>query len=409
MRHQVFARLCFPAYLIKRGPVLAPLVPIYEKAVKNHESSGWRSLVMVQIPPGHYDAGNKVGAVADVSTDAISRPDSWINSILPPKLTTLAEFKKFWNRLDGGVPIFIPVPTPYSTCHYHVEVTRIDGSDASSKNDLRNVDCLMFKVGFYKGGSYKGEVADIGRGLPGMVHLAQPKLYFSSEDGRSGKLMVVIVLPLDKAEKNEFKSVQSVSEINVLLFPVDIGELDLPRGFFEGLRVGDFANAFPELNFYTSAIPNPDFDDVRRLLNAPPVERYISILGFSVPMSQLSKWGPLILLSLQLYFWLHLHELVTKIEPGAEGWNVAWIGLYVTGVSFAVAVMSSCVLPVIATVTLTMAIQSLEMAYFRTSAAAVVLTCTASIVLGILTGRKLYQLRKSARQASIAEPDTDPV
>ena len=102
-------------------------------------------------------------------------------------------------------------------------------------------------------------------------------------------------------------------------------------------------------------------------------------------------------------------ELITKIEPAAEGWDVAWIGLYTARASFAVAVISRCALPVAAAVTLTAKILTLEAYYRKTAVGAAVVIATFSVILSILTSRKLYELRQGAKKESTTPADTDPV
>ena len=102
------------------------------------------------------------------------------------------------------------------------------------------------------------------------------------------------------------------------------------------------------------------------------------------------------LLGTQLYFWLHLHELVNKIEPNAEGWNVAWIGIYSTRISFAVALISSTVLPVVAAAILA---QKLALVGYPSRRWAVLVSTTVwlvSVGLSLVAGSKLWRLRRGA-------------
>jgi hypothetical protein len=123
----------------------------------------------------------------------------------------------------------------------------------------------------------------------------------------------------------ETESATSNSSIELATITYRINERYLVQLFFRDWKSGDFGAAFPELNPESSEIATLEIDDaVHRIESqAASAERNLSLLGFSIPLAQLSRWGALGLLSVQLYFWLHLHELVNRIEPNAEGWNVA--------------------------------------------------------------------------------------
>jgi hypothetical protein len=223
-------------------------------------------------------------------------------------------------------------------------------------------------------------------------------------------LLVMINLPIDEKKPSGSHGSKRVAEVRVKTLPFKVDERYLSL-FFSDWKPGDFDRAFPELRAVSSGIGNLEIADaVQRIqLEVASEGRDISILGLSIPISQVSQWGAIILLSVQLYFWLHLHELVKKIEPAAEGWDVAWIGLYTARASFAVALISSCILSVAAAMTLALKIYSLTFYYRRSVHVAVAIMVFASVILSLLTSRKLYQLRQSARQGSTTQPDTDPV
>ena len=41
-----------------------------------------------------------------------------------------------------------------------------------------------------------------------------------------------------------------------------------------------------------------------------------------------TRWGILLIVGIQLYLWIHLHELSPRLKEGDAGWDVAWIGVY---------------------------------------------------------------------------------
>jgi hypothetical protein len=59
-----------------------------------------------------------------------------------------------------------------------------------------------------------------------------------------------------------------------------------------------------------------------------PVERGIEISAIKISASDLARWGSVLILAVQFYFWIHLHEFRRKIDPNSPGRDVAWVGVY---------------------------------------------------------------------------------
>ena len=81
-------------------------------------------------------------------------------------------------------------------------------------------------------------------------------------------------------------------------------------------------------------------------------ESTIEAFGLKIPRDEIAFWGAVTLCALQLYFWLHLHEITGRIGPKDEGWDVAWIGVYRSRISLVITLMSTSVLPLAAVVLL---------------------------------------------------------
>jgi len=370
-----------------------PTVPqkIYDQALLDNKlPDSWSTPLALKIPAKYYVDG-EIDTYTDVPKQTIIEPAEWkFNGFtFPDNLSTLSDFKEFWNQLNKGVVLVLPEePSVSSICDERIQITEADGS----------VDVDQRRSGpSFAGGDL---TCKYGVGLTNT--LGGPRFKITSElnshddpkANLSAHLGFIVDLPLNKAQKQQFSSLESFSIIDVRLRRYQINEHYLARLFFSDWKPGNFDTAFPEVNTSVSGIGTLAITDaVRRIESAVATsQRDVSLLGFSVPISQLSKWGVLILFSVQLYFWLHLHELVTKIEPAAEGWDVAWIGLYAARASFVVAVISSCVLPVAATVTLAAKIFNLESYYRKTALAAATVMVIASVILSILTGRKALSI-----------------
>lgn len=92
----------------------------------------------------------------------------------------------------------------------------------------------------------------------------------------------------------------------------------------------------------------PELVEVERELGGLPLERLIDevvkrassgpepmeLLGMKFPIAALTQWGIVLLLTIQLYLWLHVHEMRGKIDlTDAPGLDVAWIGVYTSRIS----------------------------------------------------------------------------
>jgi hypothetical protein len=327
-----------------------------------------------------------------VPAKVISQAEPWKfqGTRMPAELESLSDFRDFWNTLNGGIKLrLMKPPTEKSTCKQSVELhwpeftqVIIHRSEAGARSapwcavndDAPDGPKLNVEYEFEEGPLIDG-VSEVIMTGSSNLRLQQTSSYY----------------------KQGAKEPISVTEIHLDSEFVRIDESYLKKILFNDWRSGNFDVAFPELSSVSTGISTLEISDaVRRLESeAAAAEKSISVLGFTVPVPQLSLWGVLILLSLQLYLWLHLHELTTRIEPDAEGWNVAWVGVYRTKAALAVAVVSCLILPAVASTTLAYRLSSTTLHYRRTlltmSWTAVLLSC----LIGLFTVRRLIRLRKA--------------
>jgi len=93
-------------------------------------------------------------------------------------------------------------------------------------------------------------------------------------------------------------------------------------------RHGNFQESFPELAAITNVYANVDLETAEKIL-AGEVERRkerLEVWGVRVPSEDATRWGSVIVVAIQLYFWLHLMAFVKRLGNTQTG--VAWIGLY---------------------------------------------------------------------------------
>jgi hypothetical protein len=122
------------------------------------------------------------------------------------------------------------------------------------------------------------------------------------------------------------------------------------RSLYGDWGYGDFDTAFPDL---TKAVyPNLEYIDLNvltdKLSDGSRGDQVIEAFGLKIAASDVSRWGVLLLLAAQFYFWLHLRELTVRIAPTDPGWNVAWIGIYQPWLALITVIISACAFPIVA-------------------------------------------------------------
>ena len=109
------------------------------------------------------------------------------------------------------------------------------------------------------------------------------------------------------------------------------------------------------------------------------------------------------MLGVQLYLWLHLHELGKKLRVNDPGWDVAWIGMYSSKYSRSAMMLTVVVLPMLAAVAL--GVRGLLAGQFRSASwCTLILGSLMSISIGVLTFSRLPHSRVDRQSVA---PATD--
>jgi hypothetical protein len=98
---------------------------------------------------------------------------------------------------------------------------------------------------------------------------------------------------------------------------------------------GSFDTVFPELVAVESELgrlPLQKLTDelVRRASSEPEP---FQLAGIKFPIRAMTEWGIVFLLLIQVYLWVHIHEIKGKIDADAPGFDVAWIGVYTSNIA----------------------------------------------------------------------------
>jgi hypothetical protein len=113
-------------------------------------------------------------------------------------------------------------------------------------------------------------------------------------------------------------------------------------------RPGEFNDTFAELNRTTEGLP----DDTSLQMTRNVIEWRLAqakdsfeALGIKFPSETTLHWGPVLIIGIQLYLWLHLRRLKDLRHLGPVPLGVAWIGAYTTWFARCVFVFSAFLLP----------------------------------------------------------------
>jgi hypothetical protein len=98
---------------------------------------------------------------------------------------------------------------------------------------------------------------------------------------------------------------------------------------FGNWRSGPFQQSFTDLAGATREFASLDLEDVRKLLSDDIAKgtEVFEAFGMKFPSAQVTWWGIILLLSIQLYFVTYLQLLSGKLRADDAGWDVPWIGM----------------------------------------------------------------------------------
>jgi preprotein translocase subunit SecG len=142
-------------------------------------------------------------------------------------------------------------------------------------------------------------------------------------------------------------------EINVTSYnEINVGQRDA-MVLFPEWREGDFVTAFHDLYLAADGLHSLEIEDVSKHLNANiGTSEIFEAFGMKVPAEQVTTWGTVIILAIQLYLYAYLKALKNPLQQSDPGWEVAWIGLNQSILSRCMLLVTVFILPLVAVVLL---------------------------------------------------------
>ena len=111
---------------------------------------------------------------------------------------------------------------------------------------------------------------------------------------------------------------------------------------------GSFVQTFPDLAALSDGLGALQPEQVAKVLRnlRERTGKEVEVSGLKLPLEVITRWGLLVILAIQLYFWIDLRNFLAKaVTP--EMLDVPWIGLYPDRLSHSVFWASAVVLPVL--------------------------------------------------------------
>ncbi|HLJ26635.1 MAG TPA: hypothetical protein VKY85_07985 [Candidatus Angelobacter sp.] len=159
-----------------------------------------------------------------------------------------------------------------------------------------------------------------------------------------------------------------------------------------------FDLAFPDLNGVAKTLAlygetlQKSADRLATHMDKP--EATTTIFGIAIAVRQLTTWGSFLLVGIQLYLWIHLRELTSRLSADSAGWRVAWIGVYDRSTAKLMSKASAALAPPVTTLMLA----KLAINLWTFSA------ISASVLVALLTYRQFDSLMAKGTHATAVAP-----
>jgi len=99
--------------------------------------------------------------------------------------------------------------------------------------------------------------------------------------------------------------------------------------YFKGQKAGPFADNFHDLMIAAQGRELESFNILAPELReeATKTGDTFEAFGIKFPSEQVTRWGMIILIAVQLYFVMYLRQLSHKLKPDDPGWDVPWMAM----------------------------------------------------------------------------------
>jgi hypothetical protein len=298
---------------------------------------------------------------------------------------TLTDFKAWWGSLGQSYVIFLPNSISDSGI--------VEDLGESSKSDTE-VSVADFRS------TIEGKTPQL------ELQLSLDPKELSDTTDEDGK-------------QQSFSYIAQVGDDRGLMLEIPIQALkryevtrDTISHHFHNLHTGEFQDTFADLASASDAMSDLPLQDIKEFVHdeAAKGPEIFEVFGMKFPAGQVTLWGIILLLSIELYFFTYLRQLAGKLSPDDPGWDVPWIGMDGSTLGQTILFVTLVPLPIAALTLLAVRratslfvvssdksasiftlLRSLNLAG-RGEIAVLLLACVASLVLAILCWKYRPQL-----------------
>ncbi len=117
---------------------------------------------------------------------------------------------------------------------------------------------------------------------------------------------------------------------------------------FKNWQPGSFNKSFSDLALATKELQSLELDDIEKFVASEAAtvgSEVFEAFGMKIPLRQISVWGSVLLLGVQLYFFVYLKQLSGKLRSTDPGWDVPWIGMDTSWLGQAIFFVTITMLP----------------------------------------------------------------
>lgn len=171
-------------------------------------------------------------------------------------------------------------------------------------------------------------------------------------------LRAEIQLTLDvREDDDEYFYVAMLDGLRILTIPINqvtgykVTQGTISRGYLHSVHPGDFGEVFSDLSRASEGgWGDLELETLRGFIHdeASKGPEVFEAFGMKFPSAEVTLWGIILLLSIQLYLLLYLRQLSGKLDPADAAWQVPWIGMNPSGMARCTFFVTVVPLPVLA-------------------------------------------------------------
>jgi hypothetical protein len=234
---------------------------------------------------------------------------SWYYSI-----DTLGQMTKLWNSLDKFKDIFT-----VATLH--------GGWAFKAHTMIKLTDNVTFIA--QRGDEYRELVV----GLLTRQDLLQYLSYMDEKDSKFSPSAVSQVVLEDKDTQcflfDYTPSMAIVLRAECITDHISSPLLSLTHTFRPPPPIGTFSQSFPEVDDLAKNLQALSLEDLQTFFHAAMSRsgETIELPGVKLPGEAVTSWGIVILVIIQVYFFVIFNEFCARVTWGDKAWNIPWIGI----------------------------------------------------------------------------------